>query len=154
VTSPPTAYSYLIGEEVCWQDPLDAPYIKGTFVNGRLLVVFIFLGLVAPAFASFDTVSAAEANENGCQSCHEGIEKFSDGPMMIAIQAMATAYRDPGGWLAIARVAMPIQKRWVMASKTAGSLEAMKKDLSLIWKRRPVTSFPPAHRFSHSPFQA
>ena len=64
---------------------------------GRILVALLFLGLAEPALASFDTVSLALANEKGCQSCHEGIEKFSDGPMMLAIQAMAIPYNDPGG---------------------------------------------------------
>ena len=64
---------------------------------GRFFAVFLFLGLMESASANFDTVTMAAANKKGCQSCHEGIEKFSDGPMMIAIQAMATADRDPGG---------------------------------------------------------
>jgi len=57
----------------------------------------MFLSLAGPAVASFDTVSPAEAKEKGCQSCHDGIERFSDGSMMIAIQAMGMAFSDPGG---------------------------------------------------------
>ncbi len=39
----------------------------------------------------------AEAQEKGCLSCHEGIEQFTDGPMMDAIFALAEDYQDPGG---------------------------------------------------------
>ena len=39
----------------------------------------------------------ASAEEQGCLSCHDGIEPFSDGGMMLAIQAMARPLRDPGG---------------------------------------------------------
>ncbi len=45
----------------------------------------------------FDTVSAASAAEKGCLSCHDGIEQFTDGPMMDTIVDMATDYNDPGG---------------------------------------------------------
>lgn len=38
-----------------------------------------------------------EAQEQGCLSCHEGIEQFADGPMMDAIFALAEDYNDPGG---------------------------------------------------------
>ncbi len=33
----------------------------------------------------------------GCLTCHEGIEAFSSGPMMEAIEAKARVYGDPGG---------------------------------------------------------
>ncbi len=39
----------------------------------------------------------AIADERGCLFCHEGIEPFSDGGMMAAIQGMARPFRDPGG---------------------------------------------------------
>ncbi len=39
----------------------------------------------------------ASADERGCLFCHEGIEPFSDGGMMAAIQGMAKPFRDPGG---------------------------------------------------------
>jgi hypothetical protein len=39
----------------------------------------------------------ASADEQGCLFCHEGIEPFSDGGMMAAIQAAAKPFRDPGG---------------------------------------------------------
>ncbi|MEE8625222.1 MAG: hypothetical protein V3T19_07770, partial [Acidiferrobacterales bacterium] len=48
------------------------------------------------AFAAPVSVSAA-ANEKGCLVCHEGIERFSDGGMQTAIEAMARPIRDPGG---------------------------------------------------------
>ena len=46
---------------------------------------------------AFDSVSTERANEKGCLSCHEGIESFTDGPMMAAIVAMASSHNDPGG---------------------------------------------------------
>ena len=41
-------------------------------------------------------VSAALAAE-GCLSCHEGIERFTDGPMIEQIEVMGEDYGDPGG---------------------------------------------------------
>ncbi len=51
----------------------------------------------ASVAAKFDSVSPTVANEKRCLSCHEGIEQFTDDPMMLAIQRMARAYNDPGG---------------------------------------------------------
>ena len=54
------------------------------------------LPLVAAAtlFAlPFQTAAA----EKGCLSCHEGIERFTDGPMQDTIEAMGADYGDPGG---------------------------------------------------------
>ncbi len=59
--------------------------------------------LISVAFASgagaakFDTVPKELAGEKGCLSCHEGIEDFTDGPMMETIKAMGEDYGDPGG---------------------------------------------------------
>ena len=47
--------------------------------------------------AKFDTVSAAAAKEKGCLSCHEGISRFTDGPMMDAIEGMGADHGDNGG---------------------------------------------------------
>ncbi len=40
---------------------------------------------------------AASSEESGCLSCHSGIERFSDGAMMTAIEGMGAAHGDPGG---------------------------------------------------------
>ena len=45
----------------------------------------------------FETVSAELAKEKGCQSCHEGIERFSEGDMQVTIEATGEEYGDPGG---------------------------------------------------------
>ncbi len=45
----------------------------------------------------YSTVSSALAKERGCLSCHDGIERFSDGAMMTAIEGMGAVYGDPGG---------------------------------------------------------
>ena len=37
------------------------------------------------------------AAEKGCLSCHEGIERFTDGPMMEQIEAMGEEHGDPAG---------------------------------------------------------
>ena len=47
--------------------------------------------------AKHDKISQHDANEKGCLSCHEGIERFTDGPMIDAINALGTIYKDPGG---------------------------------------------------------
>ncbi len=60
----------------------------------------LFLRLVSVLIIGFVlSVSAdkAEANDQGCLSCHEGIEQFTDGAMMDAIFALAEDYKDPGG---------------------------------------------------------
>lgn len=54
--------------------------------------------MAAPAEAQeFETVSAELANAKGCQSCHEGIERFTDGEMQETIEAMGADFNDPGG---------------------------------------------------------
>ena len=40
--------------------------------------------------------SVAQAAE-GCLTCHEGIERFTDGPMIEQIEVMGEDYGDPGG---------------------------------------------------------
>ncbi len=42
-------------------------------------------------------VLAKLSNAKGCLSCHEGIERFTDGPMIEAIEDMGSDYSDPGG---------------------------------------------------------
>jgi len=64
----------------------------------RTLTLLAALVFVVPAWGqTYDTVSDALAAQKGCLSCHEGIEKFSDGPMMDAIAAIGAAHGDPGG---------------------------------------------------------
>ena len=55
-----------------------------------LLRVFAFTLLWV---VSLSTWGAAK----GCLSCHEGIERFTDGPMMDTIVALGTANGDPAG---------------------------------------------------------
>lgn len=43
------------------------------------------------------TSGTAEAAQNGCLSCHEGIERFSDGGMQETIETMGADLGDPGG---------------------------------------------------------
>lgn len=61
------------------------------------LSVLTFTFASSALAAKFDTVSPKLAKEKGCLSCHEGIEKFTDGVMMLTIEAMGKAYNDPGG---------------------------------------------------------
>ncbi len=42
-------------------------------------------------------VSAEMAAQKGCLSCHEGVERFTDGPMIEQIEAMGADLGDPGG---------------------------------------------------------
>jgi cytochrome c551/c552 len=62
-----------------------------------VLVVLSMIGILAPEASAKDSVSAALAKEKGCMSCHEGIEQFTDGPMMEQIMAMGEDYGDKGG---------------------------------------------------------
>ena len=41
--------------------------------------------------------SAQTAGEEGCLTCHKGIERFTDGPMIEQIEAMGADYGDSGG---------------------------------------------------------
>lgn len=63
----------------------------------RCLALVFLLAVGHSASAKFETVSQELADSKGCLACHEGIEEFSDGPMMIAIKALATPAKDPGG---------------------------------------------------------
>ncbi|SVC47938.1 uncharacterized protein METZ01_LOCUS300792, partial [marine metagenome] len=58
------------------------------------------LAASSASFASsnkFSKISEKLAAEKGCLSCHEGIERFTDGPMIEIIEAMGVDYGDPGG---------------------------------------------------------
>ncbi|MDH3917335.1 MAG: hypothetical protein OEU25_04060 [Rhodospirillales bacterium] len=50
----------------------------------------------APA-AALELIPGAQAAGTGCLSCHEGIERFSDGAMQDTIEAIGADYGDPGG---------------------------------------------------------
>ncbi len=61
-------------------------------------VAFLFASIGGAAAQSVPEVVAENvAAEKGCQSCHEGIEQFTDGPMMETIQVMGEDFNDPGG---------------------------------------------------------
>ncbi|WP_299618112.1 hypothetical protein, partial [Pelagibius sp.] len=51
----------------------------------------------ATGAAAQDTVDAQTAAEKGCLACHDGIEKFTDGPMIEQIEAMGADFNDPAG---------------------------------------------------------
>lgn len=59
--------------------------------------VAALFGFAAIVFAGSETALGASDGDTGCLNCHTGIEQFSEGPMMIAIQAM--------GWPSVTRVA-------------------------------------------------
>ncbi|MCV6596055.1 MAG: hypothetical protein OIF40_03075 [Mangrovicoccus sp.] len=67
----------------------------------RQLLYFAILTLVGATAASAQStpeeVDAALAAEQGCLSCHEGIEDFTQGVMMETIHAQGEEYGDPGG---------------------------------------------------------
>jgi hypothetical protein len=56
-----------------------------------LAIVFVLMQLLPIQ------ISAADTNDGGCLYCHQGIEDFTDGPMMIVIKAIAQSFNDPGG---------------------------------------------------------
>jgi len=59
----------------------------------RALASALILSGGLSVLAGFD----AEAQESGCLSCHEGIERFVDGPMHDAIAAIGVEFGDPEG---------------------------------------------------------
>ena len=61
------------------------------------LVLLLGSAVFATAQEVPEQVDPAVAAEKGCLSCHDGIEKFTDGPMMDSIEAMGPDYGDPGG---------------------------------------------------------
>jgi len=56
-----------------------------------------FAGMIGTSHAQMTEVDAKTAGEKGCLSCHEGIERFTDGPMMDQIEAMGADHGDNGG---------------------------------------------------------
>ncbi|WP_420413649.1 multiheme c-type cytochrome [Roseibium sp.] len=65
----------------------------------RNLLIAIGVLLCGSAFAQEvpEKVDLAVAQEKGCLSCHEGIEKFTGGVMMETIEAMGPDLGDPAG---------------------------------------------------------
>ena len=66
------------------------------------LVYAFFLFVLTPQGLSSDPVQfgqnfATVSGDKGCLSCHEGIERFTDGPMMETIEELGADYKDPGG---------------------------------------------------------
>ncbi len=111
----------------------------------RTTTLALLAALVAPALvpsaraAGPQSVSAEEAASKGCQSCHEGIERFTDGPMMDAIAALGTAYNDPGGCVVChggnpgATTAEAAHTGTPEALKTAGGPELFYPDPGAVW---------------------
>ncbi|WP_422378382.1 hypothetical protein [Roseibium sp.] len=62
-----------------------------------IVALGLFLGGTAYAQEVPETVDQAVADEKGCLSCHEGIEKFTSGVMMETIEAMGPDLGDPAG---------------------------------------------------------
>ena len=54
-------------------------------------------GAGSAAAAPVTSVSQEAADRKGCLSCHEGIERFSDGDMQDTIEALGADFGDPGG---------------------------------------------------------
>ncbi len=66
----------------------------------RIWLIGGFVVAVATALATAERserVSKSLVDEKGCLTCHEGIERFTDGPMQETIEAMGETYGDPGG---------------------------------------------------------
>lgn len=58
--------------------------------------MFRWYWVVACAMTVFAFSFPSQAKD-GCLSCHDGIERFTDGPMMDAIEAIGDEYGDPAG---------------------------------------------------------
>ena len=61
--------------------------------DGLLLVVSTVLATTERS----ERVSKSLVDEKGCLFCHEGIERFTDGPMQDSIEALGEIYDDSGG---------------------------------------------------------
>ena len=64
-----------------------------------IIALFMLLGSLCAAVAQEVPEEATKeaAEKLGCQSCHLGIERFTDGLMMEQIEALGVEYNDPGG---------------------------------------------------------
>lgn len=70
-------------------------------MHNLIAFLTLSLGILASSLvsASMDTVTAEEASEKGCLSCHEGIESIREetSAMLMQIHAMGGLYGDPEG---------------------------------------------------------
>ena len=70
-------------------------------MHNLIAFLSLSLGILASSLvsASMDTVTAEEASEKGCLSCHEGIESIREetSAMLMQIHAMGGLYGDPEG---------------------------------------------------------
>ena len=75
------------------------PFSLGVPVIRAITVFAALLGLTWSAIAEEvpKKVEISVAKEKGCLSCHEGIERFTDGPMMEQIEALGADHGDKGG---------------------------------------------------------
>ena len=71
--------------------------MAGIFPRFALFAFALFFMASPLSAAKFDSVSKERADSMGCLSCHEGIERFSDGPMHETIVDMGKEHKDPGG---------------------------------------------------------
>ena len=71
--------------------------MKTRFIRTALAVLACAAITTTAHAKTMDKVSQKLADEKGCQSCHEGIEKITDGGMMEAIAAMGSVHKDPAG---------------------------------------------------------
>ncbi|MDJ0951978.1 MAG: cytochrome C, partial [Alphaproteobacteria bacterium] len=62
-----------------------------------LALGLLIAGLAPAAAQPLEQVDQKLVDEKGCLSCHEGIERFSDGEMQETIEALGEDYGDPGG---------------------------------------------------------
>ena len=68
-------------------------------ISISLLLLFSVSAFAQETETQATTPGLAEgsAEPQGCLACHDGIEKFTEGPMMQAIQALGSAAGDPEG---------------------------------------------------------
>ena len=66
--------------------------------NSLYLIFLLALAYFNPVFSATEkAVSTSTQNPQGCLTCHQGIEDFTEGLMMTTIKGMAKPYGDPGG---------------------------------------------------------
>ena len=61
-----------------------------------ILIVIASLATSIQPWAA-QQISTPSTQMKGCLSCHEGIERFTDGPMQEIIEVMGEDLDDPGG---------------------------------------------------------
>ncbi len=63
----------------------------------NLIFICFFLLFFFSSFSSFSAPAKTVKNQQGCLSCHKGIEDFTQGLMMTTIKGMGEIYDDPAG---------------------------------------------------------